>query len=312
MSAWGRALHRSCIHHVPHLHAIHRHPDHARRHKNNEPCIESRPSVDERGLRHRLPALYGPSSVSACLGPSEARICGETVIGEWAYAGDRPFNSLGWLYTPIRTKKKRGKKEVVHKTQEQIETKASMPPLRLEDHAATAEPPAAIAATIRLETHRAIMGRKTSRMFAFRNKYRLRRLLGLTHDDANSEMNEGGGRKPQGRTFVTPLTRLQHQSNLPRSPLHGRFNFRHSLRYTVTWGGPQVAPVVPSSCRVTFRLGDLGLTAAQRKQLTAVVGPERISGDFCCLESDVFPKLNQNAAHLGDSLELLVREIGKT
>lgn len=181
----------------------------------------------------------------------------------------------------------------------------------MEDHAATAEPPAVIAATIRAETYRAIKGRKTSRMFSFRNKYRLRRLLGLTHDDAFNEAPEGTSRKPQGRAFVTPLTRLQHQANLPRSPLHSRFEFRHSLRYTVAWGGPQVAPVVLSSCRATFRIGDVGLTAAQRKQLTAVVGPDRISGDLCCLESDVFPELNQNAAHLGDSLELLIRDIKK-
>lgn len=48
-----------------------------------------------------------------------------------------------------------------------------MPPLRLEDHATTAEPPAVIAATIRAEATRAIKGRKTARMFAFRNKYRV-------------------------------------------------------------------------------------------------------------------------------------------
>lgn len=99
-------------------------------------------------------------------------------------------------------------------------------------------------------------------MFGFRNKYRLRRLLGLTHDEADSNAWNGDDRKAQGRTFVTPLTRLQHQATLPRSPLHDRFEFPHSLRYTVKWGGPQVAKNGPTSCRVTFRLGDLGLTAA--------------------------------------------------
>ncbi|KAL8273850.1 hypothetical protein Esti_002173 [Eimeria stiedai] len=215
------------------------------------------------------------------------------------------------MYSSVRTKKKRGKREVVHKNPEQVETKVAKPPLRLEDYAATAEPPAAVAATIRAETFRAIKGRKTSRMFAFRNKYRLRRLLGMTHDVEDNEGLDGGNRKPQGRSFVTPLTRLQHQATLPRSTLHSRFQFRHSLRYTVAWGGPQVAPDVPSACRVTFRIGDLGLTAAQRAQLEAVVGQDRSSGDLFCLESDVFPELNQNAAHLGDSLELLVREISK-
>ncbi|XP_026191795.1 uncharacterized protein LOC34622257 [Cyclospora cayetanensis] len=219
-------------------------------------------------------------------------------------SGALSVHPFGWMYTSIRTKKKRGKKEVVKKNPEQLETKASMPPLRLADHATTAEPPAAIAETIRTETYRAVKGRKTRRMFVFRNKYRLKRLLSLTHDTEPSDE-----RKPQGRAFITPLTRLQHQAHLPRSATHSRFDFRHSLRYTVAWGGPQVSPVVPSACSVTFRLKDLSLTAAQRKQLIAILGPDRIRDDLCCLEADVFPELNENAAHLGDALELLLREI---
>ncbi|OEH80687.1 mitochondrial ribosomal protein s35 [Cyclospora cayetanensis] len=127
----------------------------------------------------RLPAFYGPSSVYTRLGDSEERICGELVLGERADAsGALSVHPFGWMYTSIRTKKKRGKKEVVKKNPEQLETKASMPPLRLADHATTAEPPAAIAETIRTETYRAVKGRKTRRMFVFRNKYRVRLKIG--------------------------------------------------------------------------------------------------------------------------------------
>ncbi|KAL8425725.1 hypothetical protein Efla_003103 [Eimeria flavescens] len=261
-----------------------------------------------RGAQHHFPVLYGPSSATTCEDTSSRRDLGNLTIGRRASVGDWATLPAGWMYSSIRTKKKRGKREFVNKNAEQKETKASMPPLRLEDYASTAEPSAAIAATIRAETFRALKGRKTGRMFVFRNKYRLQRLMGLTHDVEGSDAEDRPSRKPQGRSFVTPLTRLQHQATLPRSPLHSRFNFRHSLRYTVEWGGPQVAPDVPSACSLTFRIGDLGLTAAQRTQLAAIVGRDRISGDLCCVESDVFPELNQNAAHLGDSLELLVRE----
>lgn len=66
----------------------------------------------------------------------------------------------------------------------------------------------------------------------------LSRLLGLTHDDASDEAPEGTSRKPQGRAFVTPLTRLQHQANLPRSPRMsyaespGAASFRCDIPYT--------------------------------------------------------------------------------
>lgn len=131
------------------------------------------PLAPGRCQQNRLSWACGPNSVFTCLPGSDTSSCGETIVGERASVNEWPIHSAGWMYTSIRTKKKRGKKEVLHKNAEQLETKVSRPPLRLEDYSTTAEPPVAIAATIRAETWRAIKGRKTSRMFGFRNKYRV-------------------------------------------------------------------------------------------------------------------------------------------
>lgn len=87
---------------------------------------ETRPQLAP-GVHHqpRLPTLHGPSSVSTCLGDSDTAEVGENFVGERALVGYSPNHPTAWMYTSIRTKKKRGKKEVVHKNAEQQETKAS-------------------------------------------------------------------------------------------------------------------------------------------------------------------------------------------
>ncbi|CAK0827861.1 unnamed protein product, partial [Prorocentrum cordatum] len=62
--------------------------------------------------------------------------------------------------------------------------------------------------------------------------YRVMRIAGLTHDRPKEEADRRG--------FVTPLTKLQDEASLPRSALHRRFNFPHTLNYKVYWGPPSV------------------------------------------------------------------------
>lgn len=83
--------------------------------------------LQQKPQRRLLPALYGPSSVSTGLDEDFAAVhCLEGFVGDrLSAAAAWPLNSLGCMYTPIRTKKKRGKKEVIKKNAEQIETKAS-------------------------------------------------------------------------------------------------------------------------------------------------------------------------------------------
>ncbi|EPR61704.1 ribosomal subunit [Toxoplasma gondii RUB] len=258
-----------------------------------------------------------------------------------------PGGGCSWLQ--VRWKKKRGKKEKVILNAEQVATKTRLPPIRLEDRI-TPEPPATVARNIRSQISRAVAGWKTKRMFTYRNKYRLRRLVGMTHDiDSDDEFAQANARTREtnastskvsssgcstekaegvngstmgrrnrpsfaGRTFVTPLTKLQHQAALPRSPLHARFDFPHTVHYDVFWGPPQVEEEPnKSGCWVSFRVADLKLSDSQEQRLLDILGPERYDEQtgVVCLEADVFPQLNHNAAYLGDILQQLMREVKK-
>nr|CEL66321.1 TPA: 3'-5' exoribonuclease CSL4, related [Neospora caninum Liverpool] len=258
-----------------------------------------------------------------------------------------PGGGLSWLQ--VRWKKKRGKKEKIILNAEQVATKTKLPPIRLEDRV-TPEPPASVARNIRAQISRAAAGWKTKRMFTYRNKYRLRRLVGMTHDvDSDDEFTQANSRKRDsqastsssassggefkqaagvkessmgrkqkrafaGRTFVTPLTKLQHQAALPRSPLHARFDFPHTFHYDVFWGPPQVEEEPnKTACWVSFHVADLKLSDSQEQRLLDILGPERYDEQtgIACLEADVFPQLNHNAAYLGDILQQLMREVQK-
>merc|ERR1712110_161611 len=125
--------------------------------------------------------------------------------------------------------------------------------------------------------------------------YRVHRIAGLTHDDPEEDVDRRG--------FVTPLTALQDGSHLPRSPLHRRFSFPHTLNY-VYWGPPSVMDEPNEyegsmvGCPVAVRLSDLPLTQRQKERLVAIVGPDRHDEEtgVVALEADCFPERNQNAA----------------
>lgn len=141
--------------------------------------------------------------------------------------------------------------------------------------------------------------------------YRVLRAAGLTHDNQQEEVDRRG--------FVTPLTELQDTSTLPRSPLHRRFLFPHTLSYKVYWGPPSVEEEPNKyegsmvGCSVAARLQDLPLTQQQKERLVDIVGPGRVDEvtGVVVLEADVFPDRNHNAALLGDMWEKLLREAAR-
>lgn len=138
--------------------------------------------------------------------------------------------------------------------------------------------------------------------------YRVLRAAGLTHDDPKVDADRRG--------FVTPLTKLQDEANLPRSVRHRRFLFPHTLNYQVYWGPPSVYDNPNENegsmvrCSVAARLEDLPLTHNQKERLVDIVGPNRIDEHtgVLVLDADHFPERNHNAAMLGDMLEKLIRE----
>mmetsp|Transcript_456 Transcript_456/g.1057 ORF Transcript_456/g.1057 Transcript_456/m.1057 type:complete len:405 (+) Transcript_456:121-1335(+) len=138
--------------------------------------------------------------------------------------------------------------------------------------------------------------------------YRVLRAAGLTHDNPQEEVDRRG--------FVTPMTEMQDSATLPRSALHRRFRFPHTLHYKAYWGPPSVEDE-PNKYEgsmvgvvVAARLDDLPLTQQQKERLVDIVGPNCIDEEtgVICLEADVFPDRNHNAAILGDMFEKLLRE----
>merc|ERR1719313_2775683 len=130
----------------------------------------------------------------------------------------------------------------------------------------------------------------------------------MTHDNPEEEVDRRG--------FVTPLTELQDGADLPRSPLHRRLRFPHTLNYKVYWGPPTVQAQPNKyegsmvACTVAVRLQDLPLTQRQRQRLVDIVGPHCVDEEtgVLVLEVDEFQERNQNAALLGDMIEQLIRE----
>lgn len=183
---------------------------------------------------------------------------------------------------------------------------------RIFDNVLEPETPYKMAMTIRthlrnLTTDGRHITRRKKDMTSYTN-YRLLRIAGLTHDSPKEDADRRG--------FVTPLTELQDDSRLPKSPLHRRFHFPHTLSYKVYWGPPSVqdepnkAEGSMVGCGVAVRLRDLPLTQRQRERLVDIAGPSRMDEEtgVLALEADDFEERNHNAALLGDMLEQLLRE----
>lgn len=174
---------------------------------------------------------------------------------------------------------------------------------RLADLMSNPESPFTIARNIRSLIAQRLFHWRRTKDFKLRNRFRAwkrsRRVpvaCRHVHDDA----------------IVTPLTQLQHSATLPRSALHSRFDFPHSLHYEVFWGPPQTYKEPNhDACKVSVLLRDLQLTAAQMRRLVDTVGEDRIDKHtgIMCLESNVFEQRNHNAAYLGDILQRLITEV---
>ena len=121
--------------------------------------------------------------------------------------------------------------------------------------------------------------------------------------------------------FTTPLTDLQNSSILPNSPFSERFNFPHLLTYKAYFGPPTVQREPNknegSMVRVgaSFRLDDLEISQQQAAFLKDVVGERRvvseISSPVVCIDADLFEERNQNAAYLGDIVDVLLQGVKK-
>ena len=139
------------------------------------------------------------------------------------------------------------------------------------------------------------------------NYHRLLRAAGLTHETADTENIKD--------SFVTPLTQLQRQADLPPTNMHDRFPFPHILTYKAYWGPPTVEsnPNRTSgsvdSVSVSFRVQDLLLKEHEIQRLLDIVGPDRFDEPtgVVVVSADVFPNRNHNASFLGDVLQQLIR-----
>eukprot|EP00920_Eleutheroschizon_duboscqi_P041573 GHVT01099816.1.p1 GENE.GHVT01099816.1~~GHVT01099816.1.p1 ORF type:complete len:503 (+),score=90.65 GHVT01099816.1:310-1818(+) len=153
-----------------------------------------------------------------------------------------------------RWKKKKSKKERITPTEEQTETKPSLPTVRLEDRRSTCEPPYTMARNLRRSIARTIGGWKSKKEFGVRNRHRLRRLLS---EHAKTSPASSPFRDTE---FVTPLTKLQHYSALPPTTQAARFSFPHRFHYEAYFGPPQTEEEKGhTTCRVSFNVKQLKL-----------------------------------------------------
>lgn len=208
--------------------------------------------------------------------------------------------------------KRKRKPKMADRTAEQKAITAGRAETRLEDKVFNPESPYTMSLQIRSHLRGLTSdGRANTRRKKDLTRYtnhRVLRIAGLTHDNPKEEVDRRG--------FVTPLTELQDNSNLPRSLLHRRFHFPHTLNYKVFWGPPTVQEEPNAyegsmvSCAVAVRLEDLPLTARQKERLIDIVGPDMVDEEtgVVALEVDNFTERNQNAALCGDMLEQLLRE----
>ncbi|KAI4834691.1 ribosomal protein S35 [Plasmodium brasilianum] len=216
-------------------------------------------------------------------------------------------NKIWCMFNQVRGKKNRKKRERINLTEEQKSTKLKVPPIRLEDRTTVCEPPSVISKNIKKEIMKLCVGKeKTRRHFSFRNKYRIKKLLSITHDKENIK------HKKNPSTFITPLTKLQHESTLPRSLDHDRFNFPHTFHYSVIWHGSSIVDHDENNiCFFSSNINDLSLSSREKKKITQVLGEERVDKkkQIIYLESNFFNTYNHNAAYLGDAIQLLMKRI---
>jgi len=139
------------------------------------------------------------------------------------------------------------------------------------------------------------------------NFHRVLRAAGLSHEQANSDSKR--------REFVTPLTELQHNADLPTSDFETRFHFPHVLSYKAYWGPPSVETEpnrndgsMVDVC-VSFRVKDLLLKEEETQRLIDIVGPTRFDPEtgVVSITADIFPDRNHNAAFLGDVVHQLIK-----
>lgn len=221
------------------------------------------------------------------------------------------------LAAPLQVRWKRGKRKknpkMADRTPEQLAASGGFRGNRLEDYHMETQSPYQLSLQIRKHLRGLSSdGRHNTRRkkdLARYTNYRVLRVAGLTHDTQQDDADRKG--------FVTPLTRLQHESNLPRSANHRRLTVPHTFSYKVYWGPPSVEEEPNAyegsmvGCSVAVRLKDLPLTQREKERLIDIVGVERIdeATGVMALEADIFPERNHNAAILGDMLEQLLREV---
>lgn len=157
-----------------------------------------------------------------------------------------------FLYMQQMGKKKRRKVEKAPKTSEHIAT-ATNDVIRLHDRVGVPETTHSMAQTIRKNVRSVQEGVVTRKHIARMLQYRISRSAGMTHDIVPGKLSSA---------FVTPLTMLQHEAELPTTLDTPRHNFPHVLRYTVDWlaeASPSDEPK-KSGITVSFNMNELGLT----------------------------------------------------
>ncbi|CRH02372.1 mitochondrial ribosomal protein S35 precursor, putative [Plasmodium relictum] len=211
-----------------------------------------------------------------------------------------------YIFNQVRWKKNRKKRERINLNEEQKNTKLKIPVIRLEDRTTVCETPTVISKNIKNEIMKVCVGKeRTRRHFKFRNKYRIKKLLNLTHDKENVKQNNPS-------TFITPLTKLQHESTLPRTLNHDRFNFPHTFQYSVIWHGSSIVDNEENNiCFFSSNINDLSLSPKEKKKLIEILGEERVDlkNNLIYLESNFFNTYNHNAAYLGDIVQFLMKRI---
>lgn len=201
-----------------------------------------------------------------------------------------------------RWKKQRRKKERVVLNEEQKSTKMTRSPIRLEDHVGSPEPPYSIARHIRSALARVVAADKRKKDYGRRIRYKQLQAAGLTVDSSQRDY---------GSVFVTPLTAQQHEAVLPKSTLHERFPFSHTLQYKCFWGPAETSKENYSECAVSCNIDELGLKQQEKDTIIRVASSYDAKTKTLTLKANSFKELNQNAAHLGDLLQRFMTDIRK-